>query len=250
MSPDLPALLWARVAAGFTQVAAPDAGILELSLTLLVAAAVTVIPVTWRLFALFVTLVHELGHTFAGIMAGRIVTGVKLSFDHSGITKSYGRPGGLGEVWFTFWGYPVPAIVGGVLVWAGFSGWAPAALSTGSVVLLLAVLGMRNLAGLAITLGSAVVALFVVFFAPADVLGLTTVGLGLALLVGAVRDWVKVLSVHRGEPEDRESSDAHSLLQSTGIPSPIWLGLFTVPIMGGWLLAAASTIPAVLAATV
>lgn len=237
---------WGKVAGGFTQAESPQLGILGFTLVLLSATAVSVLPVVWRYFALFVTLVHELGHACAGIMAGRFVTGIKLSFDHSGVTSSYGR---RGEVWCTFWGYPVPGIVGGVLVWAGLSGWAPAAFSLGSIVLLLTVLAIRNWAGLAITLGASAVAALLVYFAPTDVLGLTIVGLGLALLVGAVRDWAKVVSVHTKRPEDLESSDAHSLFRSTGIPSPIWLGLFAVPILAGWLAAAASTIPAVLAAT-
>lgn len=237
LAEDLPALAWARVGAGFTQVAAPQVGVLEITIALLAAAAVTVLPVTWRFFALFVTLVHELGHACAGIMAGRFVTGIKLGFDHLGTTSHYGKLGGPGEVWCAFWGYPVPAVVGGALVWAGLSGWAPAALSAGSIVLLLTVLAIRNLAGLAITLGSSVVALSLVLFAPATTLALATVGLGLALLIGAVRDWVKVLSVHTQRPEDVETSDAHILSGFTGLPSPIWLGLFTVPIMGGWLLA-------------
>lgn len=229
--------LWGKAAGGFAHVEAPSVGILELLLVTLAAAAVVAIPVAWRFFALLVTLIHELGHACAGIMTGRIVTSIKVDFDHSGATNSYGNLGGPGEVWCTFWGYPVPAIVGGTLVWAGLSGWAPAALTIGSLVLFVTILVIRNWAGLAITLGAAAVTLALVLFAPAGILGYAALALGVALLVGAVRGWANVLSIHTKRPDEIETSDAHALYRSTGIPAPVWLTLFAIPILGGWVLA-------------
>lgn len=213
--------LWAKIAGGFAHIEAPSVGILELLIATLVAAAVSIIPVTWRFFALFVTLVHELGHAVAGVMTGRIVTSIKLRFDHSGVTSSYGNLGGPGEVWCTFWGYPVPAVIGGALVWAGLSGWAPAALSIGAIVLLATVLVIRNWAGLAIVLSALAVSLALLLLASSEVLGHATVFLGIGLLAGSVRDWLKVLSLHTSRQDEIETSDAQILYRFTGVPSPV-----------------------------
>ena len=65
----------------------------EAALILLAAAALSIPNATWRYFGLFSTVVHELGHAFAALMTGRRVTGIRLNFDHSGLTTSFGRPG-------------------------------------------------------------------------------------------------------------------------------------------------------------
>jgi hypothetical protein len=239
---------WGKIAGGFVHGEAPAVSILELVLVVLVAAAVSVPPVTWRFFALFVNVVHELGHACASIMTGRIVTGIKLRFDHSGTTMSYGRIGGISEVWATFWGYPVPAVVGAALVWTALTGWASAALSVSAIILLLTILAIRNWAGLAIISTAASVSVAMVWFASAEVLGHVTLALGIALLVGSVRDWVKVLSVHTSRRDELETSDAHILYRETGIPSPAWLVLFAVPILGAWFVAGSATVSAVMAA--
>lgn len=234
------AAIWAKIAGGFAHIEAPSVGLLELLAVTLVAASVSTIPVTWRFFALFVTLVHEFGHAVAGIMTGRIVTSIKLRFDHSGVTSSYGNLGGPGEVWCTFWGYPVPAVVGGALIWAGLSGWAPAALSIGAIVLLATILVIRNWAGLAVVLSVMAASIALLSLASGEILGFATVFLGIGLLIGSVRDWFKVLSVHTSRRDEIETSDAQILYRFTGIPSPVWLGLFAVPILGSWFIAVTS----------
>lgn len=93
MGSDLPSLLWARVAAAFAQAAPLNARILGLTCILLGAAAVTVVPMAWRFFALFVTLVHELGHTGAEQRWGKGAAAPLLSPDVStSYTLAYGYP--------------------------------------------------------------------------------------------------------------------------------------------------------------
>ena len=220
---------FSKVVEGFTR-AAP----LEVSwpAVLLIAAAaglLTVPRAVWRWFGLFVTFVHELGHAFAALMTGQVVKGIQLHFDHSGQMRSMGRSRAA-AAWTGFWGYPVPAVVGALLVWAAFNGWAGFALSAGALILLGALLFIRNAQGLLIAGSCAAVSVLLVWFAsPATVSG-TTLGLGLALLAGAVRDWLNVLSVHTRRRRSLQSSDAFILYQRTGVPSALWLAAFAAVI--------------------
>lgn len=226
---------WDRIVAGFTRSQPPELSLTEIGVILLVAAALSVPQATWRYFGLFSTVVHELGHAFAALMSGRRVTGIRLNLDHSGLTTSFGRPGWR-TAWATFWGYPVPAVVGAVLVWAGFAGWAPAALSVGALVLLLSLLFIRNVGGVLILLGAVAVSTVLVLAVPVGFTGHVVVALGVALLVGSVRDLGKVASVHVRRRRERGQSDAYLLYRATGIPSPVWLVLFTAVIAAsaGW----------------
>lgn len=220
---------------------APAVTALEVVLILLAAAALSVPRGSWRYFGLYVTIVHELGHAFAALMTGRLLTGIQLRFDQSGTTSSTGR----GQaVWAGFWGYPVPALLGAALVWSGVNGWASAALSAGSILLVLTVLFIRNWQGLLILAAAVVVAGALVLFAPDAFLGHLTLVLGIALLVGAVRDWLNLLSVHLRRRHQLASSDAYLLARSTGVPAAVWLMLFGAVIALAWLGAAAAALPA------
>lgn len=230
---------WSRVLQGFSRVPAvePDAKVL---LLILAAAALLSLPrATWRWFGLFVTFVHELGHAFAALMTGQVVKGIRLRFDHSGDMRSLGRRG-FPAAWAGFWGYPVPAVVGAALVVAAVNGWAGAALSAGALVLLAALVFIRNGQGLLIALGCAAVSVLLVWFATPAVAGYAVTCLGTALLVGAVRDWANVLSVHTRRRRNLEGSDAYILYRRTGVPAPLWLAGFALVIAGAWAVAVAA----------
>lgn len=235
---------WDRIVAGFSRSQPPELTLTEVLLILMAAAALSIPTATWRYFGLFSTVVHELGHAFAALVTGSRVTGIRLNFDHSGLTTSFGRPGWR-TAWVTFWGYPVPAVVGAVLVWAGFAGWAPAALSVGALVLLLSLLFIRNAGGVLILLGAAAVSTVLVVAVPAEFAGHVVVALGVALLVGAVRDLGKVASVHARRRRSRGQSDAYLLYRSTGIPAVVWLALFalviTASLAWAWTVVSART---------
>lgn len=180
---------------------------------------------TWRWFGLYVTFVHELGHAFAALSVGHRVSGIELRFDHSGQMRSLGR-GRSGAVWAGFWGYPVPALTGLALVWSAVGGWAGAALSTGVLILAAALLFIRNLQGLAIASGCAAASILLVWFLPPAFVSYAVAALGIALVVGAVRDWLNLLSVHLRRRHALASSDAWILAQRSGLPAPLWLAAF------------------------
>ena len=102
----------------------------------------------------------------------------------------------LAAAWTGFWGYPVPAVTGAVLVWAAFNGWAGLRLVCGALIMLAALLFIRNAQGLLIACGCAAVSVLLVWFAAPPVVSWVTLAVGMALLAGAVRDWLNVLSVH------------------------------------------------------
>lgn len=231
---DLIAHWWERILAGFTQAVPPTVGVTELVLMVTVAAALSIPAASWRYFGLFTTIVHELGHAFAALLTGRRLTGITLNMDHSGTTTSLGRRGWR-TVWSAFWGYPAPAVTGAALVWAGFDGWGRASLSAGALILLLSVLFIRNASGLAIIVGAVLASAVLVLAVPPGFTGHVVIAVGLALLVGGVRDLVKVISLHIRRRRHLRGSDAFILYQSTGIPSPVWLLLFAVVIgLAGW----------------
>ncbi|MET4004413.1 hypothetical protein ABIB48_003152 [Arthrobacter sp. UYCu511] len=222
---------WNAVLAGFTRTdpLSVPAGIL---LGIVAVAVIVSIPrVTWRWFGLYVTFVHELGHAFAALMTGRVVHGLKIGLDHSGQLVSSGRRG-FSATWSGFWGYPAPAVVGLALVWSVSAGWAGAAASIGALILLVALLFLRNFTGIVVALLSAGIAQTLVMFADARTVSWAVLVLGIALGVGSVRDFFKVAAVHTRRRTQLASSDAYLLAQATGAPSFIWLSGFAAVIAG------------------
>jgi hypothetical protein len=227
---------WSRIVAGFTQSPVPHVTGTELALVVLLAVALSLPRTTWRYFGLLATVTHELGHAFAALMTGQRLGGIRLSLDHSGTTTTYSRRP-LAAVWSTFWGYPVPAVVGAAMVWSGFSGWGPAAMSVGTLILLASFLFLRNGIGLLITAGAVLAAVLLVLFVPPDFNGHVMIVLGLALLVAAVRDLAKLGNVHLRHRNRLATSDAHLLARATHIPAAVWIALFAAVVGGAWWLA-------------
>ena len=204
---------------------------------LAVAAALSIPPVTWQYFGLFTTLVHELGHAVAGLLTGRTVKGIRIRRNHSGEALSTGR-GSIGPVVSGVFGYPAPAIVGAAQLWSVVNGYTAIALFAGGIVLLLTLLVIRNLFGVLVVLASAGISAALWFFATPQQQGYALLVLGSALLVGSVRALVSVIRVHtRGRRGQLGSSDAHLLAKRTGVPSFVWLLLFTALIGGCWWFA-------------
>jgi len=216
-----------------------------LLLGILIAACALSIPrATWQYFGLFATLVHELGHAVAAMLTARMLHGIRLRRDHSGDALTSGR-GTLGTIVSGLFGYPAPAIVGAAQLWSVFHGYTAIALFAGGVVLMLSLLVIRNLFGVLVVAASAVVSAVLWFYASPTVQGYALLVLGTALLVGSVRGLATVIGVHIRHRDRLRTSDAYLLYRRTGIPSVVWLALFTVLIGGAVAAAVATAVAAV-----
>ncbi|GAA4282565.1 M50 family metallopeptidase [Brevibacterium daeguense] len=220
--------------------ALPESPLLLVAIALAVALVLVVPRAIWSISGHVVTIVHELGHGFAGLLTGRRSVSIRLSGNHAGVTTSKGTAASV--PWTTFWGYPVPALVGAALVLAGMSGWAGAALAAATAILLLSLLFMRGILAWLLTPLTVLLAAVLLAAAPDPWLSSTVVGIGIFLVCGAVRALVNLVRGHlRGRTHD---SDARLLAQATRVPAGVWLLLFAVLIGGaalvsGWAVASA-----------
>jgi hypothetical protein len=202
-------------------------------LTALAAALVVVgVAPVWQALRVVVTLVHELGHALVGIAVGRRFTGFVLRGDMSGHAVTVGPSRGAGRVLTTWAGYPAPAVLGAVLVWAAGRGWSAPMVSAGLVVLVVALLRARS-ALTAVVLLLALAADAALWWWRDDRLQATVlVALGVVLLVGAWRHLTAVRS-----SRDR-ASDPAVLAALTRVPRGLWTASFAV-------VCAAATVAAV-----
>lgn len=227
---------WTVVGTWFQPAARPQVSAVELALVVFAAIAVSLPPVSWRYFGLLATVTHELGHAFAALTTGQRLGGIRLRPDHSGTTTSYSR-GRLPAAWSTFWGYPVPGLVGAALVSFGFGGWGPAALATGTLILIAALPFIRNGFGFLILAGAAATVLALLLIMPPGLLGHVAIGLGLALLVAAVRDLAKLTNLHVRHRNRLATSDAFLLYRATSVPAPVWIVVFAALVAASWWVA-------------
>jgi len=192
-------------------------------LTALAAALVVVgVPRVWLALRVVVTLVHELGHALVGIAVGRRFTGFVLRGDMSGHAVTVGPSRGAGRALTTWAGYPAPAVLGAVMVWAAGRGWSAPMVTAGLVVLVVALLRVRS--------GLTAVVMLLVLAANAalwwwrdDRLQATVlVAVGVVLVVGAWRHLAAVAG-SRGR-----SSDPAVLATLTRVPRALWTASFAL----------------------
>ena len=227
---------WDALLSSFGRTTPPLITFPELLLALLAATALSVPRRSWKYFGLLTTATHEIGHAFAAVTSGQRLSGIRLRLDHSGTTTTYSRSKAA-TMWSCFWGYPAPAVAGAAFVLCGFTGWGPAALAGGAVVLALTLVFLRNLAGFLVTGAAIACSLALVLVVPREFSGHVAVILGLALLVGAVRDLFKLVHVHLRRRHRLSTSDAFLLYRATAVPSGIWILLFAVAVGAAWILA-------------
>lgn len=199
---------------------APEVATAWLAAALIAALVAVGVPGLWRVLRIVVTLVHEFGHAFVGVLCGRRFTGFVVRGDMSGETVTVGKPSGAGLVWTTAAGYPAPAIFGLLLVAAAMTGWAPVVLTAMLVLLLISLIRIRSLLTalvmLAVMAGVAALWWWRSDAVQAEVL----LGVGAFLLFGAWRQWTNVArSANSG-------SDPARLAALTHLPRVVWLGLF------------------------
>lgn len=194
---------------------APDQGWWSLA-AIAVALAVVVLPPVWRFARLAVTIVHELGHAGVGILVGRRFTGFVVSGDMSGHAVTVGRPTGPGRVLSAWAGYPMPALVGALLIQIAFGGWARTALAVALVLLILSLVFSRSLHTVATVVVSVLIVGAVWWWGGALGPGALVLALGVLLLLGA---WRHLGAVMTG---GRRQDDPQQLAQLTGVPAWAW----------------------------
>lgn len=239
---DLLGLVGVKLAAGFTQAQAPAIPLWEVLVVFLGAAALC-LPSAWKYSSFLTILVHELGHAVAAISVGRFVSGIHLHSDHYAITYSYGSRRMGPAMWKIFWGYPVPSVVGGALVWASLAGWSQLALTIGGLVVLLSLLAMRNRLSVLVALVCAAVPLAFVWVGDPRIGAHAALALGVVLLVGALRSFGEVLTIHARDHDDLGDSDAQHLALETGVPAGAWLTLLGAAIAGSWYATLIAVVP-------
>lgn len=193
------------------------------------ALAVVLVPTIWLQLRIVVTLVHELGHALIGVAFGRRFTGFVVRGDMSGHAVTVGPARGIGRIATTWAGYPMPAVIGLLMIWSATKGYAAALLFACLLTLVIVLVFVRS-AGTLITVAAGAVGVGALWWWRNDeVQALALLTTGLVLLVGAWRHLGALTSA--GGRQDR-GSDANVLRQLTGIPAFVWIGTFVAVLAG------------------
>lgn len=221
--------VWARLEPVGALVA-PSGGVLVL-IGAVAFACVAIGPI-WRVLRLAVTLVHELGHAFVGVLVGRRFTGFVLRGDMSGHAVTVGAARGFGRVATTWAGYPMPALVAAALAWVVSRGYAGCALALALLLLLVALPRVRSMLTFVAVLAAGA-ALGALWWWRDDALqAQVLLGVSILLLVGA---WRHLGAVFSG---GGAGSDPAVLRQLTGLPVLVWNTSFALVLAAGtWLVA-------------
>jgi hypothetical protein len=214
----------------------PDLSLSVLGVVVLAAALAALVDPLWRVLRLGVTLVHELGHAFVGMLVGRRFTGFVLRGDMSGHAVTVGPPRGIGRLVTTWAGYPMPGVVALGLVAAASQRYAAPLLTALLVGLLITVPRVRSLLT-AIVVGLTTAALGCLWWwGTAAVQAQVLIGIALILLVGGWRHLGAVASATTA------GSDPAVLRQLSGIPALAWNTTFALTLgacsWGVWTLLA------------
>lgn len=194
----------------------------------------------WRLLRNVVTIGHEGGHAVVALLSGRRLNGITLHSDTSGLTVSTGKATGPGMVLTLFAGYPAVSLLGMGGAWLDVANLAHVLLWVTVVLLAAMLLAVRNSYGVLSVVVTGGVVFVVSWFAAAWVQALCGELFSWFLLFGGIRP-IFELSGKRGRGRAGDS-DADQLARLTGVPAPMWLGLWLIIgcaalIVGGsWLL--------------
>lgn len=206
--------------------AQPDPPPLLVLLTGLLALAVVVTRVPWRIGRNAITIAHEGGHALAAVLTGRRLQGIRLHSDTSGLTLSSGRPTGPGMVFTLLAGYLAPSLIGLGGAWL-LGGNRITLLLWIAVALLLAMLVMiRNVFGIVSIVVTTGVVLGVSWAASPQVQAAFAYTGVWFLLLGGVRPVGELQTLRRRG--QLPQSDADQLAWITRVPALVWVGLFGV----------------------
>ncbi|WP_162451825.1 M50 family metallopeptidase [Phytoactinopolyspora mesophila] len=194
-----------------------------------IAIALAVHRVTWNVIGYPVTIVHEIGHALAAVVAGYRVHGITVNGDMSGATNFAGK-GTFRVLWALWWGYPAPAVVGAGLMWAVSQGWARVALAVLVVGMALTFLFSRSWHTVGVVLATGIVLGLVAWFADPLIQNVVVFAFAWLLIVGAVRAWWAVTRSHLTR-RGMSRSDAYMMARRVrGLPAAFWLFTFAVVI--------------------
>lgn len=195
-----------------------------LVVTLLLAAVAIVVEPLWRVLRVGITLVHELGHAFVGVLVGRRFTGFVVRGDMSGHAVTVGPVSGVGRVATTWAGYPMPALVGTAMIVVAETGWGATLLTAILVVLALAALRIRSVLTF-LVVGAALAAVGALWWWGEDALQAhVLVATGIVLIVGGWRH----LGALAGAGRRDRTSDPAVLAQLTWVPRLAWVASFVL----------------------
>ncbi|MEU4594212.1 M50 family metallopeptidase [Micromonospora aurantiaca (nom. illeg.)] len=210
--------------------AQPDPPPLLVMVTAVVALAVVVARLPWRIARNAVTIAHEGGHALVALLTGRRLHGIRLHSDTSGLTLSAGRPTGPGMILTLLAGYVAPSLLGlgGAWLLAGnritLLLWLAVALLLGMLVMI------RNLFGVLSLLVTGGVVLAVSWYTSPEVQAAFAWTSVWFLLIGGVRP---VFELHRQRARGRmPQSDADQLARITPFPALFWVGVFLLVSVG------------------
>ncbi|GAB3579585.1 M50 family metallopeptidase [Calidifontibacter terrae] len=178
----------------------------------------------WHTARNVVTIVHEMGHVLVARLCGRSISGIRLHSDTSGLAVTRGKSTGLGMLLTAVAGYPAPGVVGALLVWAATTAHAGAALIGVALMLVAALLLVRNLWGLLVIAVSLLGTLAVLNAGRPKVITALVLTVGVFLAIGSVRATWDLIRAHRRG--DGTPSDAHDAARSSVLPAVGWLGFF------------------------
>lgn len=217
--------------------AQPDPPALLVAITGIVALAVVLTRLPWRIARNAITIAHEGGHALVALLTGRKLRGIRLHSDTSGLTLSAGRPTGLGMVFTLLAGYVAPSLIGLAGAWL-LGGNRITLLLWVAIVLLLAMLVMiRNVFGIISLVVTGGVVFCVSWFTPADVQAAFAYTSVWFLLIGGVRPVGELQTLRsRGRLPD---SDADQLAGLTRVPGLFWVGFFGLVNLAALLAGAA-----------
>lgn len=231
---------WFRVALGvfldrFQQVD----GALPPQYVLVVLAGISLVaallPQVWRWSSYFITVVHEGGHALAAITVGSRLHGIKIRWDRSGETLSLGSRFLPFRIWTTWWGYPFPAVLGAVFVWAAVEGWQGVAVTLALLMSLIMFLQIRSFMAF-LSIGSSAVALGLVWWFSPDVYSAGFIYLlGWFFLFGGLQGMLNITRHHL--QGTTQNSDATALQQMTLIiPAAFWLASFWLATLASFVV--------------
>ena len=187
-----------------------------------ILALTITIPTLKRSGRTLVTVVHEAGHAAVGIACGRRFQGFVVQRDMSGHAVTKGKPTGFGRILTTWAGYPVPAILGSLLVVGALNGYSKVIIMATIVVLIALLVMSRSVRTVIVILGSALVFGSLWLLGNRMQIGAliqagVITGIGLILLIGA---WTSLRDV-AGTRDQEQDHFTHAGL--TRVPSWIWL---------------------------